>query len=258
MMWMDRIDHHTQVIAPECQEHYFPGGDRCILLIHGYTGSPHDMLFLGQRLHDAGFSVYIPRLPGHGTNHTDFLNSNYHQWLRKVIDSYLNLKRNFSEVYCCGLSMGGVLTLLLASVFNPKKIALAAPAVKASNPFIYLTPVIGLFRKRIKRQITEQYQEDYLQKLQNEYWSYDWPTKASDLLKLQQLSKRRLPRVYSDCLTIVSKSDQTVPVEVLRIIEKGISSEKKEHVILEKSPHVVVNDIEKVRVSQEIINWFSE
>ncbi len=257
-MWIDNIGHNTQLIASECQEHFFRGSDRCVLLIHGYTGSPHDMLFLGQKLHEAGFSVYIPRLPGHGTNHKDFLNSNYHQWLRKVIDSYLNLKQNFSQVYCCGLSMGGVLTLLLASVFNPKKIALAAPAVKASNPYIYLTPVIGLFRKKIKRQINEQYKEEYLIKLQNEYWSYDWPTKASDLLKLQKLSKRRLSRVHSDCLTIVSKSDQTVPVDVLEIIENGISSKKKAHVILEKSPHVVVNDIEKVRVSQEIINWFSE
>ena len=216
------------------------------------------MLYLGKRLHESGFSVFIPRLPGHGTNHVDFLNSNYDQWLRRVVDAYINLKRDFSEVSCCGLSMGGLLTLLLASIFNPKKIVLAAPALKASNNLIYLTPLIGLFLKKIKKPVSEKHQEEHLRMLQNEYWDYDWPTKARDLLKLQRLAKARLPKIHSDCLTIVSKNDQTVPVEVLDIIESGIKSEKKERLILEKSPHVVVNDIEKERVAQEIIDWFSE
>ncbi|MFP4460653.1 MAG: alpha/beta hydrolase [Thermotogota bacterium] len=256
-MWMDNIPTRTKITAPECQEHFFHGNDQCILLIHGYTGSPHDMLYLGKRLHEAGFSVFIPRLPGHGTNHIDFLNSNYNQWLRKVVDAYINLNKEFSEVFCCGLSMGGLLTLLLASLFNPRKIALAAPALKASNSLIYLTPLIGLFLKKIKRPVSEKHQEEHLKRLQSEYWDYDWPTKARDLLKLQRLAKARLPKVHSDCLTIVSKSDQTVPVEVLDIIENGIASVKNKRIILEKSPHVVVNDIEKERVAQELIDWFS-
>ena len=257
-MWLDNIPKETDLVAPECQEHFFRGNEKCVLLIHGYTGSPHDMLYLGKRLHESEFSVYIPRLPGHGTNHVDFLNSNYDQWLRSVVDAYINLKKEFSEVFCCGLSMGGLLTLLLASLFNPPKIALAAPALKASNNLIYLTPLIGLFLKKIKRPVSEKHQEEHLKKLQDEYWDYDWPTKARDLLKLQRLAKARLPKIHSDCLTIISKNDQTVPVEVLDIIESGIKSQKKERLILEKSPHVVVNDIEKERVAQEIIDWFSE
>ena len=257
-MWIDNIPKKTELAAPECQEHFFRGSDQCVLLLHGYTGSPHDMLFLGKQLHAAGFSVYIPRLPGHGTNHFDFLNSNYNQWLRKAIDSYLNLNQEFSEVLCCGLSMGGLLTLLLAALFTPRKIALAAPALKTSNKLIYLTPLIGLFKKKIKRSNSEKRDEAYLRILQSEYWDYDWPTKAQDLLKLQRLTRARLPKVYSDCFTICSKSDQSVPVEVLDIIENGVSSAKKERLILEKSPHVVVNDIEKEKVAQEIIDWFSE
>lgn len=43
-----------------------------ILLIHGYTGSPRDMIWLGHQLNEAGYNIYIPRLPGHGTNKNDF------------------------------------------------------------------------------------------------------------------------------------------------------------------------------------------
>ena len=53
--------------------HFFQGGDKAILLIHGYTGSPREMLWLGTQLHKAGYTVSIPRLPGHGTNKEDFI-----------------------------------------------------------------------------------------------------------------------------------------------------------------------------------------
>ena len=98
-MWLDNIPKGTELAAPECQEHFFRGNDTCILLIHGYTGSPHDMLYLGKRLHQAGFSVFIPRLPGHGTNHIDFLNSNYHQWVEELWMPILICAKNFLKSF---------------------------------------------------------------------------------------------------------------------------------------------------------------
>ena len=55
------------------------------------------------------------------------LNSNWHDWLRKSLESYLNLKSYYEKVYVIGLSMGGVLTALIAEKFEPEKIVLAAP-----------------------------------------------------------------------------------------------------------------------------------
>ncbi len=257
-MWIDKVPKSTQIVSDECKEQFYEGDKRCVLLIHGYTGSPHDMVYLGKRLNQKGFSVYIPRLPGHGTNHEDFLNSNHNDWLRKAVDSYINLSKRYKDVFCCGLSMGGLLTLLIAAQFNPRKIALAAPALNAANNMIYLTPFIKPFVKKIKRPNSQKRDEEFLNRLQKEYWDYDWPSKASELLKLQRITKKRLKEIHSDCFTIVSKADKTVPLNVLELIENGISSKIKKSLILEKSPHVVVNDIEKEKVADEIINWFSE
>ncbi|HPJ87837.1 MAG TPA: alpha/beta fold hydrolase [Thermotogota bacterium] len=257
-MWFDSIPESTMIAAPECEEQWYDGGETAVLLIHGYTGSPHDMIYLGKRLNKAGYTVYIPRLPGHGTNHMDFLNSGWNDWLRRCVDAYLLLKRKFRTVYISGLSMGGVLTLLIASKFNPKKIALAAPAIETSNNAIKLTPVIRYFKKAMPKGGKVSYDEEYLNYLQSEYWCNNWPTKLADLLKLQNLSKERLNLVRSDCLIIVSEKDETVPLKAAEIIDKGINSSIKKTVVLKNSPHVVVNDCEKEKVADEIITWFNE
>ncbi|BBE31083.1 hypothetical protein OSSY52_12240 [Tepiditoga spiralis] len=147
-MFFDNIPKETS-INKISQPSFFEGGEEAVLLIHGYTGTPHDMRYLGHMLHKAGFTVSIPRLPGHGTNSIDFQNSNWKDWLRKVTDEYIDLKYKYKEVYISGLSMGGVLTLILASKFKPKKIALAAPAIEAKNKKIKITPFLKYFIKKL-------------------------------------------------------------------------------------------------------------
>jgi carboxylesterase len=56
----------------------------------------------------------------------------------------------------------------------------------------------------------------------------------------------------------VSKNDKSVPLKAAEIIDKGISSSVKKTIVLEHSPHVVVNDCEKELVADEIIAWFNE
>ncbi|MBM7559620.1 alpha/beta hydrolase [Marinitoga litoralis] len=255
-MFLDNIPKDTKIIYEKSHPLFLEGGKDAVLLIHGYTGTPHDMYYLGYRLNEAGFTVYIPRLPGHGTNSIDFLNSNWKDWLRRVVDSYIELNSKYGNVYVSGLSMGGVLSLLIAAQFNPKKIALAAPALEARNKLLKLTPIIKWFTKKIERKEKDNYEEDGLNRLAREYWDYDWPSGGANLYKLQKLARKRLNMVKSDTLIIVSKRDGAVPLSVANIIKNNISSKVIETVVLEKSPHVVVNDIEKEKVADEIIRFF--
>jgi hypothetical protein len=62
-----------------------------ILLLHGYTGYAGDMRFLATRLNEAGYSVVVPRYPGHGTNSRDFRSTTWRDWLRRATDAYLEL-----------------------------------------------------------------------------------------------------------------------------------------------------------------------
>ncbi len=238
----------------------FPAGEnsngKSVLLIHGYTGSPHDMRYLGERLQKAGYLVSIPRLPGHGTCLDDFLETGAEEWLRRSADAWLELETFAKPQYLAGLSMGGILAVILASSFRPEGLALAAPALMTSNPLLSLTPFLKHFVKKRHKSEVERYDDPDLDYLSREYWSVTTPSSAAELYRLQKLGRKLLPRVSAPTLTIVSENDHSVPAAVGPYIDSRISSVEKEVMILKESPHVVVNDCEKEIVADRIIAWF--
>lgn len=235
-------------------------GPSAVLLIHGFTGHPGDMAYLGRRLQASGFTVSVPRLPGHGTNAADFLQTGWRDWLRASVDAYLTLRSRHDRVHIAGLSMGGLLTIVLASQFHPERIALAAPALVIANRSIGFAPLLAPFLARLPAKSTggEGSGDPDLDALQEEYWRWDWVRPAAQLLSLKALARRLLPSVRSRTLTIVSKADRTVRLDSAELIERRIGASVRKTVVLERSPHVVVNDIEKEVVAEEIVRWFSD
>ena len=87
------------------------------LLIHGYLGSPYDVEYLADRLNRKGFTVSVPRLPGHGTNADDFLFIRRKRLCsEKCNDSYMELDSRYEKVVIAGFSMGA----LLAGYFSKR------------------------------------------------------------------------------------------------------------------------------------------
>ena len=56
----------------------------------------------------------------------------------------------------------------------------------------------------------------------------------------------------------MSEGDKTVAPDAVQIIENGIKSTLKEHLILQDSPHVLVNGCEKEIVADRIIDWLKK
>ncbi len=59
---------------------------------------------------NAGFSVELPRLPGHGTTVEDLLPTRWSDWLSAALAAYDDLSARVEKVVVAGLSMGGTLT----------------------------------------------------------------------------------------------------------------------------------------------------
>jgi carboxylesterase len=173
-----------------------------------------------------------------------------------VIDSYQDLKARYERVYVCGLSLGGILTVLLAGEFSPAGIILLAPAILNSDRKLLLTPIVRHFVRSVKGSYEAQGQDltnPEIAYLAEEYWSRRWPGPAAELLALQRRSRRVLPKVTAPCLVVVSKGDRTVPPAVAGYIEGRISGEV-ETVVLEKSRHVLVTDSEKEKVADTVVD----
>lgn len=256
---LSSIPPDTFVRQPGLSRAFEGTNGHAVLLIHGFTGITAEMEYLGGRLAEAGFAVSIPRLPGHGTNHQDFRSVTRRDWFRRCLDQYLELVSTHDQVYVAGLSMGGLLALMLAAYFPVPKIALAAPALKAKNALIALVPVARLFVRSVSNggSISHEETDPDLRELQKEYHSRFWLGPVAELRALQRTAISLLPRVGSDTLTIVSKADNTVPLGVADLVESRIAAVRKKRIVLEESSHVVVNGVEKKRVADAIIDWFA-
>jgi carboxylesterase len=214
------------------------------------------MAFLGDRLCGAGFAVSIPRLPGHGTNGRDFMESGWRDWLRASIDAYLELAASHPRVHIVGFSMGGLLAILLAARFPVKSLALLAPPVRTHDPRLPFTPLLGLFIRRVEREMAEELPVDPEEALlQREYRGYRYPAQAAGILTLGRLARRALPRVRADTLTIVARHDAYVPESVIPLIEGRIAAGRRRHLVLEGGHRSLLEGIEKERVRDEVVRW---
>ncbi len=236
----------------------FPGSEKCVLLIHGYTGSPYEMRYLAENIHGkTGWTVVVPRLPGHATCGEDFSRTGARDWIRASVDEFLDLRSRCDEVYVGGLSMGGILSAILSAVFDVKRTVLYAPAFLVSKQrYKYLTYLMSVFMNRIEKK-EEWIEEDPVkERLRREYWRYDWMKQAREFFRVQALGLKMLHRIDpSTLLVIVSKKDMTVPLKVIDVMRKRIKEDFRVS-ILEESSHVLTVDVEKERVLEETLEWF--
>jgi len=237
---------------------YLKGKEVAVLLIHGYTGITDELSFFARRLNEAGFTVALPRLPGHGTSGADFLSTRAEDWYRKVLDTYCDLKGQFPTVHWVGLSMGALLAILGRSQFHSGKLVLAAPALQVFDRRLILTPLLRLFVRRMqKKEYRFEGPPEYAP-IADSYWQYDWPGQAAELYRLQRLARQRLSLLSGNILVLLGGKDDTVPPTVLDEIRKKAFHCTVDSLTFPESGHVVVNDVEREQVADAVIRWLSE
>jgi carboxylesterase len=114
----------TAPIIPGAEPYSFAGDARGALVLHGFTGNPQSMRGLALALADAGFTVEMPLLPGHGTDIADMLPTRWTDWSNAAEAAYEALAARSDSVVVVGLSMGGTLAVWLAE-HHPEIAALA-------------------------------------------------------------------------------------------------------------------------------------
>jgi carboxylesterase len=104
----------TDDIMPGCEPFSAPGSSMGVLVLHGFTGNPYSMRPLAERCAEAGYSVELPRLPGHGTSLEDLVPRRWPDFVDAALAAYDQLAARCDKVAVVGLSVGGGLTALIA------------------------------------------------------------------------------------------------------------------------------------------------
>ena len=237
--------------APECQPFLLEGGDHGVLLIHGFTGSAGHMRLIGEGLHAQGFTVKGINLPGHATSMEDMGRTGWQDWLNAARSAAAEMKEKYAHVSVAGLSMGGVLTLLLAEEMEltacaPISAPMAVqnklmPFAKLAAPFIPMT-WWGDDPER-PSVLDKRYDHGYP----------GFPTKcAASLSKLIGMARRNLQAITCPILAVQSHADETISADSADVIIAGVSSRVKSALWLENVPHVCTISPEHPRIAEAI------
>jgi len=105
------------------------GNKASVLVMHGFTGTPFDVMPLANELHAKGFEVHVPLLTGHHAGVDALNNTRAEDWIGDADNSWRALPRNKPRIVA-GFSMGGLLACLLAQKYprDVDALLLLAPA----------------------------------------------------------------------------------------------------------------------------------
>lgn len=226
-----------------------PGGENGVILVHGFTGAPSEMRLTGEFLNNLGYTVLAPRLPGHGTTPEEMANTAWPHWYGNVEDGYHLLAGICSNVSAVGLSMGGLLTLKLASEYPINRLAVLSTPIYIAHQRLRLLPLYRMFTNFVpkKRKRLPGIGEDYS-------ITYE-ATPLSSLASLLSLIKHiqvLLPSITVPTLIVQSPKEHTVKPESAQYIYDRLGSTEKKLVWLKKSGHIVTLDVERDTVFREI------
>ena len=211
-----------------------------VLVLHGFTGSPASVRPWAEHLHEVGYAVSVPRLPGHGTRWQDLNRTTYADWYGEAEAAFEKLASECDDVVVAGLSMGGCLALDLAERRSREVagLVLVNPIVNRERRDVlvvsllkFVVPALRGVRNDIKKPDAD------------EVGYARTPLRAAhSLFRAIGVVRERLPEVTAPLLLFRSRTDRVVDPSSGRIIMSTVSSRDLEERVLEDSYHVATLD----------------
>jgi len=244
----------TAPVVPGAEPLSVTGGDRGVLVLHGFTGSPHSMRPLAESLADRGYAVELPRLPGHGTSLDDLVPTRWSDWSSAAAATFDELAARCSAVAVVGLSMGGGLACWLAET-HPETVALVA-----INP---LVQPIGTELREGAQQLLDAgvatidgVANDIALEGADEFGYAGVPIAAAmSLMDALEDVASALSSITCPTLVITSRQDHVVTTDNSELVAGKVAG-PIEHLWLERSYHVATLDFDAPLIEAEVGRFF--
>ncbi len=283
LKWVFNFKKTARIEVPDNGFSLGSGKGPTLLLVHGLTGTPSEMRFLGNYFSRRGYSVVCPRLADHGQPLEILKRAKWESFYETVRETYLKVASQ-GPVYVAGLSMGALLSLLLAEEF-PEKIAgvsCLSPTLfydgwnvpwwaRMLLPLAYFTPFryyayfkeeppYGIKNEAVRRRVDEYYKNATLDNLKSAD-KYGYPyfpaTAFYELRRLRLYLEKRLSRIHAPVQLVQAKDDDMTSVRNSQFLHDRIASRTKEIVLLYNSYHVITADQERETVAQKMEAFFN-
>jgi carboxylesterase len=245
----------TADVLPGAEAFSHRGNASGVLVLHGFTGDPSSVRSIAERAAAAGYSVELPRLPGHGTTVEDMMTTTWADWSKSAEQAYDELAERCERVAVVGLSMGGGLAAYLAEERpSVAGCVLINPLVKPPTPDLYdgLVALLDAGVESIESIGSDVKKDGVIES------SYD----ATPLVPAKSLFEgvasvhERLAQITSPILLLSSREDHVVTLDNGDDLVTGVSG-PIERVWLEDSFHVATIDSDQELVESSTMDFLA-
>ena len=244
-------DPESIPVMPGAEPYSASGGPNGALVVHGFTGSPQSMRGLAEAFAAAGFTVELPRLPGHGTTVDDMATFTFADWSDAAERAYLDLAGRCERVVVAGLSLGATLATWL-TIRHPE----IAGLIVINGALAPLDPNI---REGVEQLIAQGVTRipgpgnDIADPGQTELAYAETPTaQLLSLLDAVDALQADLPRIHCPALVISSDQDHVVAPSSSDSFAERVGG-PVERVRLAKSFHVATLDYERADIEARAV-----
>lgn len=235
------------------------------LLIHGFTGTPKEMRWMGEYLNGHGYTCLGVRLAGHATDPEDMIHSNLTDWVASVEDGYQLLRGVTDKIFLIGLSMGGILSLLESARLDARPgsearrimgvVGMSTPYKLPDDPRLrhieWISKIVSYMPKGDEEPGASWFDKDAWK----DHISYPQnPVRSiGELNKLLGEMRAALPHVRVPVLLIHSKDDRYVLPENMEMIFADLkNASDKTKLYVTGSGHVVTRDAARHQVFESV------
>lgn len=237
------------------QPFFFEGGERAVLLLHGFTGNSADVRMLGRFLENKGYTCHAPIYKGHGVPPEELVHTGPEDWWKDVTDAYQFLKdKGYENIAVAGLSLGGVFSLKLGYTVPIKGIVtMCAPMYLKSEEVMY-EGVVEYAReyKRFEGKSPEQ--------IEIEIEAFK-KTPMNTLKELQNLIaevRDNVDMIYSPTFVAQARHDHMINPDSANIIYEAVENDFKKIKWYEESGHVITLDKERDQLHEDVYAFLEQ
>ena len=214
---------------------------------------------MGEYLNEKGLTCLGIRLTGHATDPEDMIRSNWTDWTASVEDGYQLLRGVTEDIFLVGLSMGGILSLLMSTRLYVKGVvAMSTPYKLPDDPRLrkidWISKIVAYMPKSDEEPGSSWFDKDAWK----DHISYPMnPVRSiGELNKLLGEMRAALPKIAVPVLLVHSKDDRYVLSENMELIYADLkNTSDKAKLYISGSGHVVTRDAARHQVFESALEF---
>ncbi|MBC8334943.1 MAG: alpha/beta fold hydrolase [Anaerolineales bacterium] len=238
------------MIIKTAEPFFFPGNKTGCLLVHGFTGAPKELRWMGEYLAEEGFSVLGVRLAGHATNPEEMIRTRYIDWMHSVEDGVYFLRGAADRIFLIGLSMGGALSLLMSTKLEVDGVIAMSTPYKIDLPSLKLAKILAPIVPYMSKSSDEPGATWFDQDAWKDHISYPQnPVRSAvEISLLLEEMRDSLPDATAPTLLVHSHNDTYIPSDSMKNIYNALGTDDKEMMWVTESGHVIPREPAKAQV----------